>query len=57
MVGYIGLDTEPAGLYTREVWTKEKSSDLDMIDSPLPWYPEQCGCRACEVVKFQNNAC
>ena len=32
-----------------EVWISNKELSLSMIDSPLPWYPEQVGFSVCEI--------
>lgn len=52
-VGCVGLDMDE--VFTREeLWTSKKKLSLDLINSPLPWYPEQVGFCVCEVHKGKN---
>ena len=47
-IGSLGVDT--ASFKSREdLWLKKQSS-LNLINSPLPWYPEVAGYAVCEIV-------
>ena len=53
-VGQLGLDMDE--VFTREELWNEKKLSLDLINSPLPWYPEQEGFCVCEVQKGNVTA-
>ena len=32
-----------------EIWNARRTLSLDMINTPMPWYPEQAGYAVCEI--------
>lgn len=52
-IATLGLDQTTKG--TREdIWTKDKKESLNLINSPIPWYPEVAGYKVCEI---RNGMC